>query len=96
MLPELEKLNGFCSTSLMVDYPVFRRTVSCSTFDSINAMAISNRDRSTKLKLRSKQVWICGSRGTQRGRIRSGDRALEGAQAGLMPSVQPAAHYSNG
>ena len=51
VLPELEDLDGFCSASLMVDHPACRRAVSCSTFDSIDAMA-RNRDRATELRSR--------------------------------------------
>ncbi len=49
VLPEMEKLDGFCSASLMVDHPACRRAVSCSTFDSMDAMA-RNRDRATELR----------------------------------------------
>ncbi|AKN17403.1 hypothetical protein [Mycobacterium haemophilum] len=58
VLPELEKLDGFCSASLMVDHPASRRAVSCSTFDSMDAMA-RNRDRATEL--RSKRVRDLGA-----------------------------------
>ncbi|WP_211698770.1 hypothetical protein [Mycobacterium spongiae] len=51
VLPELESLEGFCSASLMVDHPACRRAVSCSTFDSMDAMA-RNRDRATELRSR--------------------------------------------
>jgi len=51
VLPELENLDGFCSASLMVDHPACRRAVSCSTFDSMEAMA-RNRDRATELRSR--------------------------------------------
>jgi hypothetical protein len=51
VLPELENLDGFCSASLMVDHPACRRAVSCSTFDSLEAMA-RNRDRATELRSR--------------------------------------------
>ncbi|MGA7051645.1 MAG: hypothetical protein WBZ37_10275 [Mycobacterium sp.] len=51
VLPELETLEGFCSASLMVDHPACRRAVSCSTFDSVDAMA-RNRDRATELRSR--------------------------------------------
>jgi hypothetical protein len=51
ILPEMEKLDGFCSASLMVDHPACRRAVSCSTFDSLEAMA-RNRDRATELRSR--------------------------------------------
>ncbi|BBX95895.1 hypothetical protein MLAC_11890 [Mycobacterium lacus] len=51
VLPELEALDGFCSASLMVDHPACRRAVSCSTFDSMDAMA-RNRDRATELRSR--------------------------------------------
>ena len=51
VLPELENLDGFCSASLMVDHPACRRAVSCSTFDSMDAMA-RNRDRATELRTR--------------------------------------------
>jgi hypothetical protein len=49
VLPEMENLDGFCSASLMVDHPACRRAVSCSTFDSLEAMA-RNRDRATELR----------------------------------------------
>jgi hypothetical protein len=49
VLPELQNLDGFCSASLMVDHPACRRAVSCSTFDSMDAMA-RNRDRATELR----------------------------------------------
>ncbi|MCV7351819.1 hypothetical protein [Mycobacterium parmense] len=51
VLPEMEQLDGFCSASLMVDHPACRRAVSCSTFDSMEAMA-RNRDRATELRSR--------------------------------------------
>jgi hypothetical protein len=51
VLPELERLDGFCSASLMVDHPASRRAVSCSTFDSMDAMA-RNRDQATELRSR--------------------------------------------
>jgi heme-degrading monooxygenase HmoA len=51
VLPEMENLDGFCSASLLVDHPACRRAVSCSTFDSMEAMA-RNRDRATELRSR--------------------------------------------
>ncbi|OBJ52590.1 hypothetical protein [Mycobacterium sp. 1423905.2] len=51
VLPEMEQLEGFCSASLMVDHPASRRAVSCSTFDSMDAMA-RNRDRASELRSR--------------------------------------------
>ena len=51
VLPEMEHLDGFCSASLMLDHPACRRAVSCSTFDSMEAMA-RNRDRATELRSR--------------------------------------------
>ncbi|WP_077081553.1 hypothetical protein [Mycobacterium numidiamassiliense] len=51
VLSEMEDLDGFCSASLMVDHPAGRRAVSCSTFDSMDAMAV-NRDRATELRSR--------------------------------------------
>jgi len=51
VLPELEGLDGFCSASLMVDHPACRRAVSCSTFDSMDAMA-RNSDRANELRSR--------------------------------------------
>ncbi|MGB8390768.1 hypothetical protein [Mycobacterium sp.] len=51
VLPEMESLDGFCSASMMVDHPACRRAVSCSTFDSMDAMA-RNRDRATELRSR--------------------------------------------
>lgn len=51
VLTEMERLDGFCSASLMVDHPASRRAVSCSTFDSMDAMA-RNRDQATELRRR--------------------------------------------
>jgi len=51
VLPEMEGLDGFCSASLMIDHPACRRAVSCSTFDSMDAMA-RNRDQATELRSR--------------------------------------------
>ena len=51
VLPEMERLEGFCSASLLVDHPACRRAVSCSTFDSMDAMA-RNRDRASELRSR--------------------------------------------
>lgn len=51
VLPELEQLDGFCSASLLVDHPACRRAVSCSTFDSMDAMA-RNSDRANELRSR--------------------------------------------
>ncbi|ORB65937.1 hypothetical protein [Mycobacterium scrofulaceum] len=51
VLPEMQDLDGFCSASLLVDHPACRRAVSCSTFDSMDAMA-RNRDRATELRSR--------------------------------------------
>ncbi|OBH14001.1 MULTISPECIES: hypothetical protein [unclassified Mycobacterium] len=51
VLPEMQELDGFCSASLLVDHPACRRAVSCSTFDSMDAMA-RNRDRATELRSR--------------------------------------------
>ncbi|OBG90032.1 hypothetical protein A5697_13690 [Mycobacterium sp. E3251] len=51
VLPEMEDLDGFCSASLLVDHPACRRAVSCSTFDSMDAMG-RNRDRATELRSR--------------------------------------------
>ena len=51
VLSEMERLDGFCSASLMVDHPASRRAVSCSTFDSVDSMAL-NRDRATELRSR--------------------------------------------
>jgi hypothetical protein len=51
VLPEMENLEGFCSASLMVDHPACRRAVTCSTFDSMEAMA-RNRDRASELRSR--------------------------------------------
>lgn len=58
VLPELEELDGFCSASLLVDHPAGRRAVSCSTFDSMEALA-RNRDRASEL--RSKRVRDLGA-----------------------------------
>jgi hypothetical protein len=49
VLPEMEGLDGFSSASLMIDHPACRRAVSCSTFDSMDAMA-RNRDDATELR----------------------------------------------
>ncbi len=51
VLPEMEDLDGFCSASLLVDHPACRRAVSCSTFDSMDAMA-RNSDRASELRSR--------------------------------------------
>ncbi|MEE6177535.1 hypothetical protein [Mycobacterium sp. 050134] len=51
VLPEMAALDGFCSASLLVDHPACRRAVSCSTFDSVDAMA-RNRDQATELRSR--------------------------------------------
>ncbi|ORA12911.1 hypothetical protein [Mycobacterium arosiense] len=51
VLPEMEDLDGFCSASLLVDHPACRRAVTCSTFDSMEAMA-RNRDRASELRSR--------------------------------------------
>ncbi|OSC29810.1 hypothetical protein B8W69_09210 [Mycobacterium vulneris] len=51
VLPEMADLDGFCSASLMVDHPACRRAVTCSTFDSMEAMA-RNRDRASELRSR--------------------------------------------
>ncbi len=51
VLPEMERLDGFCSASLMVDHPAGRRAVSCSTFDSMEAMA-RNSDQASELRSR--------------------------------------------
>jgi hypothetical protein len=51
VLPEMEDLDGFCSASMLVDHPACRRAVSCSTFDSMEAMA-RNSDRATELRSR--------------------------------------------
>jgi quinol monooxygenase YgiN len=58
LLPELENLDGFCSASLMVDHPASRRAVSCSTFDSMDAMA---RTRDLATELRSRRVRELGT-----------------------------------
>jgi hypothetical protein len=51
VLPEMEELDGFCSASLLVDHPACRRAVTCSTFDSMEALA-RNRDRASELRSR--------------------------------------------
>jgi heme-degrading monooxygenase HmoA len=48
VLPDLEALEGFCSASLLVDR-ASGRSVSCSSFESLEAMERS-RDRVTALK----------------------------------------------
>jgi heme-degrading monooxygenase HmoA len=48
VLPDLEALEGFCSASLLVDR-ASGRSVSCASFESIEAMERS-RDRVTALK----------------------------------------------
>jgi heme-degrading monooxygenase HmoA len=48
VLPDLEALEGFCSASLLVDR-ASGRSVSCASFDSLEAMERS-RDRVTALK----------------------------------------------
>jgi hypothetical protein len=47
-LPALEKLEGFCSASLLINRST-GRAVSSSTFDSREAME-RNRDRATELR----------------------------------------------
>lgn len=51
VLPAMERLEGFCSASLMIDHPAGRRAVSCSTFDSQEAMA-RNSDEASQLRSR--------------------------------------------
>jgi heme-degrading monooxygenase HmoA len=51
VLPEMERLEGFSSSSLMIDHPAGRRAVSCSTFDSQAAMA-RNSDEASELRSR--------------------------------------------
>jgi hypothetical protein len=51
VLPEMERLEGFTSASLMIDHPAGRRAVSCSTFDSQDAMA-RNSDAASELRSR--------------------------------------------
>jgi hypothetical protein len=51
VLPEMESLDGFSSASLMIDHPAGRRAVSCSTFDSQEAMA-RNSDEASELRSR--------------------------------------------
>ncbi len=48
VLPDLEKLEGFCSASLLVDR-CSARAVSCATFDSREAME-RNRDQAKAIK----------------------------------------------
>jgi hypothetical protein len=48
VLPDVEALDGFCSASLLVDR-ASGRAVSCTSFDSIEAMERS-RDQTTALK----------------------------------------------
>ena len=48
VLPELEKLEGFCSASLMIDR-ASGRAVSCASFDSREAME-RNREQAVALK----------------------------------------------
>ena len=62
------------AASLMVDHPASRRAVSCSTFDTMDAMAL-NRDRATEL--RSKRARDLGAEiidvsGEPIGRVTSG------------------------
>ena len=58
VLPEMERLDGFCSSSLMIDHPAGRRAVSCSTFDSQEAMARNSEEAS---ELRSRRVRDLGA-----------------------------------
>jgi hypothetical protein len=51
VLPEMERLEGFSSASLMIDHPAGRRAVSCSTFDSHEAM-IRNSEAASELRSR--------------------------------------------
>jgi heme-degrading monooxygenase HmoA len=58
VLPEMEDLDGFSSASLLVDHPACRRAVSCSTFDSMDAMA---RTRDAASELRSRRARDLGA-----------------------------------
>ncbi|WP_313865972.1 hypothetical protein [Mycobacterium sp.] len=58
VLPEMESLEGFSSASLMIDHPAGRRAVSCSTFDSQEAMARNSGEAS---ELRSRRARDLGA-----------------------------------
>ncbi|GBG38309.1 hypothetical protein [Mycobacterium montefiorense] len=58
VLPEMERLEGFSSSSLMIDHPAGRRAVSCSTFDSQEAMARNSEEAS---ELRSRRARDLGA-----------------------------------
>ncbi|CQD12449.1 Antibiotic biosynthesis monooxygenase [Mycobacterium lentiflavum] len=58
VVPEMESLEGFCSASLMIDHPAGRRAVSCSTFDSQEAMA---RNSEAASELRSRRARDLGA-----------------------------------
>ncbi len=58
VLPEMERLEGFTSSSLMIDHPAGRRAVSCSTFDSQQAMARNSEEAS---ELRSRRARDLGA-----------------------------------
>ena len=75
VLPEMERLEGFSSSSLMIDHPAGRRAVSCSTFDSQEAMARNSEEAS---ELRSRRARDSGRRDRRRRRVRAGDRTACG------------------
>jgi heme-degrading monooxygenase HmoA len=52
MVPAIEELEGFCSTSLLID-PVSARAVASTTFDSVEAMA---RNQEQHRSLRTSQL----------------------------------------
>jgi hypothetical protein len=56
ILPDLEKLEGFCSASLMVDR-ASGRAVSCATYDSLGAM---ERNREQAKALRTARIQEAG------------------------------------
>ncbi len=58
VLPEMERLEGFSSSSLMIDHPAGRRAVSCSTFDSQETMARNSEEAG---ELRSRRARDLGA-----------------------------------
>ncbi|WP_243633006.1 hypothetical protein [Mycobacterium uberis] len=84
MLPKLEKLDGLCSASLVINHPASRRAVSCSTFDSVDTMT-RNRNRATKWC--SKRVRDLGAEVLDVAELNLAIAHYQGARTGLMPNV---------
>ncbi len=97
VLPRLESLDRFCSANLMVDHPACRSAMSCSTFDSMNAMA-RNRDRASSCS--KARQWEPGRRRRQferRCRIYGYPAGLSGPQsAAVTPFLRMIARRADG